>query len=194
MRVKSLVKSAYYSYTGGKLSPYDSLIKTAAKKLNWDWRLLASMIYQESEFKPRVTSWVGAYGLMQLMPETMKAYGITEDSSEKAQIDAGVRLLKSFETQLPKTITDSVEKIKFVLASYNGGLAHILDARRLAEKFGKNPNVWTDNVDYFVLHLSEKKYYHDPVVRNGYMRGWETYNFVKEIFDRYNSYKTLINN
>ncbi len=193
MRVKRLVKSAYYSYTGGKLSPYDSLIKKAAKRLKWDWRLLASMIYQESEFKPHVTSWVGAYGLMQLMPETMKAYGITEDSSEKSQINAGVRLLKSFESQLPPTITDSVERIKFVLASYNGGLAHVLDARRLAKKFGKNPNVWTDNVDYFVLHLSEKKYYHDPVVRNGYMRGWETYNFVKEIFGRYNGYKTLIN-
>ncbi|GMT44203.1 MAG: lytic transglycosylase F [bacterium] len=192
MRVKRLVRSAYYSYTGGKLSPYDSLIKKAAKKIHWDWRLLASMIYQESQFKPNVTSWVGAYGLMQLMPATMQAYGITEDSGEEAQIDAGVRLLKSFESQLPATITDSVERIKFVLASYNSGLAHILDARRLAEKFGKNPNVWTGNVDYFVLHLSEKKYYHDPVVRNGYMRGWETYDFVKEIFDRYNGYKTLI--
>jgi membrane-bound lytic murein transglycosylase F len=193
MRVKRLVKSEYYSYTGGKLSPYDGLIKKAAKKIHWDWRLLASMIYQESEFKPHVTSWVGAYGLMQLMPETMKAYGINEDSSEEAQINAGVRLLKSFENQLPKTITDSVEKIKFTLASYNGGLAHILDARRLAKKYGKNPNVWTGNVDYFVLHLSEKKYYHDPVVRNGYMRGWETSNFVKDIFSRYESYKTLIN-
>ncbi len=192
MRVKRLVRSAYYSYTGGKLSPYDSLIKTAAKQIHWDWRLLASMIYQESEFKPHVTSWVGAYGLMQLMPETMEAYGITEDSSEKAQIYAGVRLLKSFESQLPPTITDSVAKIKFVLASYNGGLGHILDARRLAKKYGKNPNVWTGNVDYFVLHLSEKKYYHDPAVRNGYMRGWETYNFVKDIFGRYNGYKTLI--
>ncbi len=192
MRVKRLVKSEYYSYTGGKLSPYDGLIKKAAKRIHWDWRLLASMIYQESEFKPHVTSWVGAYGLMQLMPETMKEYGITEDSSEEAQINAGVSLLKSFENQLPKTITDSVEKIKFTLASYNGGLSHILDARRLAKKFGKNPNIWTNNVDYFVLHLSEKKYYHDPVVRNGYMRGWETYNFVKDIFSRYRSYKTLI--
>ncbi len=126
------------------------------------------------------------------MPATMQAYGITENSSEEEQINAGVRLLKSFESQLPTTITDSVEKIKFVLASYNGGLAHILDARRLAKKYGKDPNVWTGNVDYFVLHLSEKKYYHDPVVRNGYMRGWETYDFVKEIFGRYEGYKTLI--
>jgi membrane-bound lytic murein transglycosylase F len=192
MRIKRLVKSQYFSYTGGKLSPYDDLIKKASKKLGWDWRLLASMIYQESEFKPDARSWVGAYGLMQLMPETMKAYGVTENSDAAAQINAGVRLLLSFEKQLPPEITDSVEKIKFTLASYNGGLGHILDARRLAEKYGKNPNVWDDNVDYYVLHLSEKKYYHDPVVRNGYMRGWETYDFVKDIFSRYEGYKTLI--
>ena len=192
MRVKHLAKSEYYSYTGGELSPYDKIIKAAARRIGWDWRMLASVIYQESGFKPHVQSWVGAYGLMQLMPETMKAYGITRKSDEKAQINAGVRLLKSFENQLPETISDSVEKIKFVLASYNGGLAHILDARRLAMKYGKNPDLWTNNVDYFVLHLSEKKYYHDSVVRNGYMRGWETYKFVKEIFSRYESYKTLI--
>lgn len=192
MRVRRLVRSKYYSYTGGKISPYDSLIRIAAKRVHWDWRLLASMVYQESEFKPHITSWVGAYGIMQLMPETMKAYGLTENSTEEAQINAGVKLLKSFEKQLPVTISDSVEKIKFTLASYNGGLAHILDARRLAKKYGKNPNVWTNNVDYYVLHLSEKKYFHDPVVRNGYMRGWETYNYVKNIFGRYNGYKTLI--
>jgi membrane-bound lytic murein transglycosylase F len=192
MRVRRLVKSKYFSYTGGKLSPYDDLIKKAARKIGWDWRLLASMIYQESEFKPNVTSWVGAYGLMQLMPETMKAFGVTKNSSPEEQINAGVKLLKSFESQLPDSVTDSVQRIKFTLASYNGGLAHILDARRLARKYGKNPNIWDNHVDFFVLHLSEKKYYHDPVVRNGYMRGWETYEFVKEIFDRYKSYKTLI--
>ena len=192
MRVRRLVKSEYFSYTGGKLSPYDDLIKKAARKIGWDWRLLASMIYQESEFKPHVTSWVGAYGLMQLMPETMKEFGVTKSSGAGEQIDAGVRLLRSFEKQLPSEITDSVERIKFTLASYNGGLAHILDARRLARKYGKNPNVWDNNVDFFVLHLSEKKYYHDPLVRNGYMRGWETYDFVRQIFDRYEGYKTLI--
>ncbi len=192
MRVRRLVKSKYFSYTGGKLSPYDDLIKKAARKIGWDWRLLASMIYQESEFKPHVKSWVGAYGLMQLMPETMAEFGVTENATPEEQINAGVRLLRSFEKQLPPEITDSVEKIKFTLASYNGGLGHILDARRLARKFGKNPNVWDNNVDYFVLHLSEKKFYHDPVVRNGYMRGWETYDFVRQIFDRYEGYKTLI--
>ncbi len=187
-------KSLYNSYGKGHLSPYDDIIKKAAKRIGWDWRLLASLIYQESEFKPNAISWVGAKGLMQLMPNVMEKYGVDSTSSPEVQIMAGTNYLKSLFRQLPDEITDSTERIKFVLAAYNTGMGHILDARRLASKYQKNPNIWTDNVDYFILHLSEKKYYNDPVVRNGYVRGKETYNFVVEICQRFKIYKTLINN
>jgi len=187
-------KSLYNSYGKGHLSPYDDIIKNAAGQIGWDWRLLASLIYQESEFKPNAVSWVGARGLMQLMPDVMKKYGVDSTSSPETQIRAGTNYLKSLFNQLPDEITDSTERIKFVLAAYNTGMGHILDARRLASKYHKNPNIWTDNVDYFILHLSEKKYYNDPVVRNGYVRGKETYNFVIEICQRFKIYKTLISN
>jgi len=192
IRAAKIVNSKYNSYSGGHLSPYDDYIKEASKIVQWDWRLLASMIYQESQFKPNVRSWVGAYGLMQMMPATMKKYGLDTLSSPKEQIIAGAKYLRHLEEQLPPEITDSTDIVKFVLASYNAGLGHILDARRLAEKYGRDPNVWTDNVDFFVRNLSDKYYYHDKVVRNGYLRGEETYNFVKEIFERYEDYKNLI--
>ncbi|NOX87043.1 MAG: transporter substrate-binding domain-containing protein [Chlorobi bacterium] len=192
IRAAKIVKSKYNSFSGGHLSPYDDYIKEASRIVGWDWRLLASMIYQESEFKPNVRSWVGAYGLMQLMPETLKKYGLDTLSPPKDQIVAGAKYLRSLERQLPAEVTDSVERIKFVLASYNAGLGHILDARRLAVKYGRDPNVWEDNVDFFVKNLSDKFYYHDEVVRNGYLRGDETYNFVNEIFDRFEDYKNLI--
>ncbi len=185
-------KSEYNSYGGGKLSPYDEIIKKEAKKLGWDWRLLASMIYQESEFKPDAESWVGAKGLMQMMPDVLEKYGITDKSPPEDHIKAGVKYIKYLERQIPPEVSDSIQRIKFTLAAYNTGVGHVLDARRLAEKYGKDPNVWDDNVDYFILHLSEKKYYNDPVVYYGYVRGWETYNFVQEIFDRYRIYKSLI--
>ena len=47
-------------------------------------------------------------------------------------------------------VTDPVEKIKFTLASYNAGIGHIYDAQRLAEKYGKNPYVWDDNVAEYI--------------------------------------------
>ncbi len=192
IRSGKIVKSRYNSYTGGKLSPFDDEIKDAAMTLGWDWRLLASLVYQESGFKPNVKSWAGAYGLMQLMPGVMEKYNLDSTAGAAEQLNAGTRHLIYISNQLPREITDSTEQIKFLLASYNCGLGHVLDARRLAIKHGKNPNIWTNNVDSCILNLSEKEYYHDPVVYNGYVRGNETFNFVEEIIERYNIYRELI--
>jgi len=71
-------------------------------------------------------------------------------------------------------------------------LGHILDARRLAEKYGKDPNVWENNVDEFILKKSDPEYYHDPVVKYGYCRGSETYQYVYQILDRYEHYKNIL--
>lgn len=192
IRTARIARSEYNSFSGGRLSPYDQYIREASKIIGWDWRLLASMIYQESEFKPEVRSWVGAYGLMQMMPNTFKKYGIDTTASPAIQITTGVKYLKHLDGQLPDEITDSLERVKFTLASYNCGLGHVFDARRLTEKYGKDPNVWSENVDHFILNLSDKYYYHDTVVYYGYIRGEETYNFVQEILKRYEDYKNLI--
>ncbi|HOW25084.1 MAG TPA: transporter substrate-binding domain-containing protein [Bacteroidales bacterium] len=177
--------------SGGKgtISVYDDLIKEQSSLLNWDWRLLASLIYQESMFDPTVRSWRGAFGLMQLMPETARKFGVDSTSSPQENIVAGVKFLKILDNQLRKKVSDDMERIKFVLAAYNVGIAHILDAMRLAEKYGKDPSVWTDNVDYFILNKSNPEYYTDTVVRYGYARGEEPYRFVGEILQRYETYR-----
>jgi len=192
IRSKRIVNSQYNSYSGGQLSPYDDEIKTAANIIGWDWRLLASLVYQESEFKPNVRSWVGAFGLMQLMPTVLEKYGIDSTATPTEQLTAGVKHLIYIQNQLPAEITDSIERVKFLLASYNCGLGHVLDAQRLAKKHEKNPNKWTNSVDSCVLNLSEKEYYHDSVVYYGYVRGEETFNFVEEIMNRYKIYGNLI--
>ncbi len=192
IRSKRIVNSQYNSYSGGQLSPYDDEIKAAAEIIGWDWRLLASLVYQESEFKPNVRSWVGAYGLMQLMPSVLEEYGLDSTASPSDQLKAGVKHLIYIKKQLPPEIVDSTEQIKFLLASYNCGLGHVLDARRLAEKYEKDPNKWSASVDSCILNLSESDYYHDPVVYYGYVRGEETFRFVQEIMERYNIYSELI--
>ena len=78
------------------------------------------------------------------------------------------------------------------MASYNAGLGHIYDAMALAEKYGKNKLVWKDNVENFILLKSNQEYFNDPVCKNGYFRGIETYNFVRDIMSRYESYKKKI--
>ncbi len=191
-KTKHFTEQEFHSTKGGKISKYDELIKKYSKNIGWDWRLLASLIYQESHFHPETRSWAGAFGLMQLMPVTAKRFGVDMNSSAEEQIKAGVKLLKWLSKRFENENISKDEQIKFVLASYNVGLGHILDAINLSEKYGKSPNVWTNNVDSFLLRKSSSKYYRDPVTKHGYARGEETFGFVKEILQRYEHYKNLI--
>ena len=192
-RSAHIVESDYYALTSGRISAYDDYIKTYSEELGWDWRLIASLMYQESRFQPNVRSWAGAFGLMQLMPSTANRFGINHNSSHEQQIRAGIKFLTWLEEKLD-FIEDREEKIKFTLAAYNVGLGHIIDARNLAEKNGSNPDIWEDSVDKFLLSKSDPKFYNDPVVKYGYCRGKETYAYVRDIMERYEHYRNLINN
>lgn len=192
-KLKKKIESDYSSVKGG-ISPYDELIKKYAHKLGWDWRLLASQVYQESKFDPNAKSWTGASGLLQLMPKTAKAQGVDSlnMNDPESNLSAGVDYLKWLDGCWAKTIPDSVERIKFVLASFNVGLGHIMDARNLSAKYNANPTVWDKNVAEYILLKSERKYYSDQVCKHGYCRGNEPYRYVQEIFERYRHYENLI--
>ncbi len=183
-----IAKSPYNSLRGGNISAYDHYFKQYSEIVGWDWRLIASLAYQESRFNPSAVSWAGAFGVMQLMPGTAQMYNVGPESSVPEHIVAGVSYLNWIESVLENYIEDERERVKFVLASYNVGLGHVLDARRLAEKYGKDPNIWKNNVDYYLLNKSKPKYYLDPVVRYGYARGSEPYHYVYEILERYEHY------
>jgi len=62
----------------------------------------------------------------------------------------------------------------------------------LAEKYGKNPNIWDNNVDEYMLLKSDPKYYNDSVVKYGYCRGELTYRYVKEVLEVYEHYINVI--
>ncbi len=177
----------------GHICEYDKAIQKVAKNIGWDWRLLASIIYQESHFIPDLESDKGAFGLMQLMPVVMEQYEIDYDASPDEQLAAGGKLIKYLDDCLKDKVTDSLERVKFVLAAYNSGLGHIYDARRLAEKYGKDPDIWYENVDFFILNKSKSKYYNDTCCKCGYLRGSETYRFVDEVLERYEHYKESVN-
>lgn len=173
------------------ISPYDDLFRKHAGNIGWDWQLIASVSYQESHFNPSVVSWAGAEGLMGIMPNTAKALGVTphELKDPDTGIRTGVECLRKFRQGFSK-ITDPQEKIKFTLASYNAGIGHVYDAQRLAQKYGKDPKVWEDNVAEYIRLKSDPEYYNDPVCKHGYLRGSETFNYVREVMQRYTYYKS----
>jgi membrane-bound lytic murein transglycosylase F len=187
-RVTRKVYSPFLSRSTGKISEYDDLFKRAASTAGCDWTLVAAMCYQESCFDPQAQSWAGAKGLMQLMPATAASVGLSEEKifDPAENVEASGRVIKGLFSSL-SDIKSPDERVKFMLASYNGGIGHIRDAMALARKEGRDTQVWSEVAPY-VLRLSDPAYYRDPVVKYGYMIGQETYNYVNEVCERYRSY------
>ena len=173
----------------GIISAYDDLFRRYCGTAGWDWRLLAAQCYQESGFDPEAVSSMGALGLMQLLPSTADAMGVPADKrfDPEQNIAAAARYIRKV-SQSFSDIQDSNERIRFTLAAYNGGVGHVQDAQTLARKAGRNHQVWQEVAPY-ILHLSEPRYYRDPDVKNGYMRGSETEAYVRLIMQRWEDYR-----
>lgn len=86
--------SKYTLLKKGAISPFDEELKKESKFLDWDWRLLAALIYNESRFDPEAESQVGAYGLMQVIPETASMFNVFDYFQPDSNIYTGVRYLK----------------------------------------------------------------------------------------------------
>lgn len=88
-------------------------IKGASEKYGIDERLIRSIIKQESNFDPKVKSWAGAMGLMQLMPENVKEEGVSNPYDIKENIYAGTRHFKKYLNQF--------KTLEMALSAYNAG-------------------------------------------------------------------------
>lgn len=190
--VQLVSNNPYTSHEGKRqLSPYDGLIKEQAKRLGWDWLLLASMVMQESQFNPQAKSWAGARGLLQLMPATAARFGVTNPTNPAQSLIGGTNYLINLEKRWRKSLNDTTHLAQFVMASYNAGPGHVIDARALAGKYNKNIDDW-EEVSHYLQLLSNRQYYTDPVVKLGYCRGQEPVKYVHQIFERYQIYKDLM--
>ena len=184
-------KSDYFSLNTNTISKYDDLIKMESEKLGWDWRLVSALIYQESQFEIHAKSWVGAGGLMQMMPATAKEMGVKNRFDPEDNLTGGTKYLKVLFDRFD-TITDEEQRVKFTMASYNCGYGHVLDAQRLAKENGLDSLKWDDNVEDMIVALSAPKNYNKPFIKYGYVRGLEPFTYVKEIFERYANYQDFI--
>ncbi len=100
---------------GGALKiAYDPLVRPIAARYAVDPQLVHSIIAAESDYNRFAVSTKGALGLMQLMPETVKDYGVKDAFDPAANIEGGVRHLKNL-TNVYGGRTD------LVIAAYNAG-------------------------------------------------------------------------
>ena len=189
-RFRSQVASEFYSMETGKVSPYDSLIQHHAERIGWDWRLLAALVYQESRFDPKARSWASARGLMQLMPATARELGVKDVTDPVQNLRGGSNYLHQMWEKW-STIEDSIDRLKFTIASYNCGYYHMKDAQRLAAAYDAPTDNW-DSITNYLLKLSYPQYYNKSMIKYGYVRGKEPVGYVSKIFSRYDRYEELI--
>ena len=186
---KRLPHGPILSIKDGKISHFDHLFKKYAPEIGWDWRIIASLAYNESNFDTTAVSWVGAKGLMQLMPNTALSLGLPQEEifNPQKNVEAAVAYLRSLE-KIFIGIDDAEERVKFVLAAYNAGPGHVFDARALASKYQKDPDKW-EYVREYLLKKTEPEYYSDQVCRFGYCRGREPVTYVDVIMSKYADYR-----
>lgn len=176
-----------FDFSKGYISQFDNIFKKYAPSIGWDWRLMAAQAFVESRFRPNARSWVGARGLMQIMPSTARGYrtNVSQLGNPEVSVKVASQLIKDLDSYLVKYVPNDKERLKFVIAAYNVGIAHIYDAIALAKKYGLDPQVWDDNVEKAILMKMNPRYYNDPVVKYGYCRGTETVAYVKGINNFY---------
>ena len=174
----------------GGISPYDHVFKQYAQEMGWDWRLLAAIAYSESGFDSNATSWMGARGIMQVMPKTARSFGVKEEDlgNPEVSIRVATKILKELDG-IMRSKTGAGDRIKFVLAAYNAGSGHVTDAIALARKYELNPRVWSENVEQAMLWKMDPEYYNDSVCSNGYCRGTEPVDYVVKVLNCYENYK-----
>ena len=175
-----------FRFQGDSLSMYDDIVKDSAEAHGFDWRLITAILYQESQLDPNAISIKGARGLMQVLPETAREFGYSEEDlmDPETNIRAGVEYLAWVRDRFANAKPG--ERMWFTLAAFNAGIGHVQDARRITRALGDDPDQWFNHVENAILMLSEPRYYN--LATYGYCRGEETHNYVREVRDRYRAY------
>ena len=164
-----------------RLIKYRKYFYEASRITGFDWRLLAALSYQESHWNKNAISYTGVRGLMMLTKTTALMMNVSDRTDPRESIIGGSKYLLRLYNRLPERI-DSTNRILLALAAYNMGMAHLHDARILTQRFGGNPDLWSD-VKTHLPKLQRKKFYKS--LKNGYARGNEALELTENVKSYY---------
>jgi len=159
------------------LPQYRLLFEQAQEITGIEWRLLAAMAYQESQWDAQATSETGVRGLMQLTEDTARDLGVADRLDPRASVVGAARYLRAIKDKLPTRITEP-DRTWIALAAYNIGLGHLEDARILAQRQKQSPDSWTAVRKTLPL-LALPEYYEEA--KYGYARGGMPVAFVDRV-------------
>lgn len=168
----------------GALSPFDEVLEWVGRQHGLDWRLLASLMYEESRFDPDAVGPGGSSGLFQFMPFTWQELGVEDPHHPAEAAEAGARYLRRLMDMFSDVPLS--DQVAMAIASYNVGPGHIFDARKLAAEIGYDPNRWDDNVEAALLLLDNPE-----VARrfpSGVCKCKRAVGYTRRILRRYHAY------
>ncbi len=168
---------AMATHTQTRLPRYRKAFEDAAARFGLDWRMLASVGYQESLWDPAAISPTGVRGLMQITTDTADFLNIDDRLDPKQSIYGAARYLQQLAGRLPPEIQEP-DRTWMTLAAYNVGMGHLLDACALTRQRGGDPNRWVDVRNNLPL-LTQSKWHRNT--RYGYARGHEAVTYVGNI-------------
>lgn len=170
--------------TRDRVSPYDMILKEKAEELNWDWRMLAAIVYQESRFSIKSESHKGAKGLMQLMPSVAEKHNLKNPIDPEENIAVGVKVLAKIQSCWDDSGLSETELINFTLASYNAGEGRIKDCWNLAKAKGYDVTKW-EEVKKVIPLMREDSILKEESIKLGKFQGDETIRYVSTVTDLY---------
>lgn len=185
----TLGKARALREAGEALSPYDSLFMEHAGASGWDWELLAAIAFKESRFDTAAVSHRGAQGLMQMMPGTAAGLGTDSLHLAERQVQAAARYLAALDSIWMRTVPQPDRRLRFVLAAYNAGPGHVMDAQRLARSLGLDPLRWEGHVERAITLLALPRFFTRPEVQSGPCQGSQTFLYVREVILLYDQFR-----
>ncbi|TKB47115.1 membrane-bound lytic murein transglycosylase MltF [Thalassotalea mangrovi] len=174
-RIVALDNNGFISAAKVKLPQFESLFRRHAEGM--DWRLLAAIAYQESQWQPTARSHTGGRGIMMLDKKTARQLDVHSRLDAAQSIRGSAKLFQQMFARIPQRI-DEPDRQWFALAAYNIGWGHLEDARLLTEQQGGDPDRWLD-VKASLPLLKQRKYYQQA--KFGYVRGDEPVRYVENI-------------
>lgn len=173
------------------ISRFDPIMRRVGEEEGQDWRLMSAIAYSESRFIEDLKSSQGAMGIMQIRPVVARHFNVPVDAIDDTETNirlAGMLLAEIDSMLRIPSSTPTEDRLSIILASYNAGIGHVLDARRLARSEGANPNSWSDVSRYLELK-SNPDYYELDIVKSGKFTGSkQTNGYVREVMRKYNQY------
>ena len=180
--------ASFIAKTGRVLPDYRAYFEEAATLTGFDWRLLAALAYQESQWDPLATSFTNVRGMMMLTEDTADRMKVKNRLDARESIIAGAKYLALLRETVPARVPEP-DRTWMALAAYNQGYGHLEDARILVERAKMNPDSWTD-VKKWMPRLNQPGYYN--TLKHGYARGGEAIILAESIRSYHDMLKRLV--